>query len=95
MAAVKIEINEKELFKEGLKGSYKHSYAEVIRAKQAIEKLEHKIVWEALNGDYRTLYHKIGVWECIESPIGVCMYDDMDDPAWDDCLFCHEPDERK
>jgi hypothetical protein len=26
---------------------------------------------------------------------GKCIYDDDADPAHDDCLFCHEPEERK
>ncbi len=36
-------------------------------------------------------------WECEnkENPIGMCVYDGHEDPAWDDCLFCHEPFERK
>jgi hypothetical protein len=34
-------------------------------------------------------------WECETSPIGYCVYDDEDDPVHDDCLFCHDPEERK
>jgi len=26
---------------------------------------------------------------------GTCIYDDMEDPAHDDCLVCHQPYERK
>jgi len=88
-------IYSEELFKEGLKGSYKHSFAAIVKAKKELDSLEYKIVWEALGGKYSSLYHKIGVWDCVDSPIGVCMYDDIDDPAWDNCLYCDEPDERK
>lgn len=38
---------------------------------------------------------KIGVHECKDSPIGLCVYDEDDDPSWDDCLICHGPHERK
>jgi len=37
----------------------------------------------------------IGSWECKDSPIGVCFYDSREDPAYDDCLICSEPHERK
>lgn len=36
-----------------------------------------------------------GTWECEKSPIDYCAYNIEDDPACDDCLFCHQPDERK
>lgn len=32
---------------------------------------------------------------CPTSPTGRCFYDDYEDPASDDCLFCHGPAERK
>lgn len=34
-------------------------------------------------------------WDCPDSPFGLCAYDHYDDPAHDDCIFCHEPSERK
>lgn len=34
-------------------------------------------------------------WKCDKSPDGCCQYDDKKDPAWDDCIHCHEPYERK
>lgn len=34
-------------------------------------------------------------WECETSPVGVCVYDDTDDPMHDQCLFCGDPEERK
>lgn len=37
----------------------------------------------------------IGEWDCDKSPIGVCVYDRVEDPACDYCVFCHQPDERK
>jgi hypothetical protein len=34
-------------------------------------------------------------WYCTVSPTHVCDYDSQQDPAWDDCIHCHQPDERK
>jgi hypothetical protein len=36
----------------------------------------------------------LGVHSC-ESPIGICVYDDTNDPNHDHCLFCGDPRERK
>jgi len=36
-----------------------------------------------------------GAWECPDSPFGFCMYHIIHDRAMDDCVFCHEPYERK
>lgn len=33
-----------------------------------------------------------GYWECDQSPVGVCVYEDYNE---DECVFCGEPDERK
>lgn len=33
--------------------------------------------------------------ECSKSPVGVCLYDDLDDSAHDQCLACGQPEERK
>jgi len=37
----------------------------------------------------------IGHWECKKSPIGECVYDKVEDPAYDDCIFCSNPYERQ
>ena len=36
-------------------------------------------------------------WDCIsdENPTGKCMYYEPIDPAWDNCIFCGHPYERK
>lgn len=38
---------------------------------------------------------EIGNHECEDSVLGVCVYDVLEDPSWDSCLVCGEPDERK
>jgi hypothetical protein len=45
--------------------------------------------------DYSPFYMHIGHWACVMSPIGLCVYDTIRDPAKDSCLFCEEPLERK
>ena len=37
----------------------------------------------------------IGSWECPDSPVELCVYDDDNDMCHDCCLFCGDPDERK
>lgn len=34
-------------------------------------------------------------WKCSKSPTGMCVYDNIEDPAHDSCVFCHEPEDRK
>lgn len=34
-------------------------------------------------------------WECPTSPTGHCVYDYEEDPAFDECLYCGKPEERK
>jgi hypothetical protein len=36
-----------------------------------------------------------GSWECPTAPTKFCWYDHQQDPAWDSCLFCGHPHERK
>jgi len=56
--------------------------------------LERAIVLDAVPGhEEHTI--QIGSWECPTSPLGVCAYDSEADPCHDDCLFCHDPSERK
>jgi len=34
-------------------------------------------------------------WNCEKSPLGVCFYDQFEDPCHDRCLICGDPEERK
>lgn len=34
-------------------------------------------------------------WDCDKSPTGLCVYDELDDPAHDHCIWCGAPEERK
>ncbi|KQO98155.1 hypothetical protein [Leifsonia sp. Leaf264] len=37
----------------------------------------------------------LGHHECPTSPTRQCVYNDADDSYWDDCVYCHQPSERK
>lgn len=50
---------------------------------------------DILRNPKNVVFPAIGVWSCKESPIGVCIYDSLKDIAWDTCLFCSLPNERK
>jgi len=45
------------------------------------------------SGDIETEW----IHECEDerNPTGQCVYNGFDDPCWDECLFCGEPNERK
>jgi len=40
-------------------------------------------------------FHISDTWDCPESPFGYCMYHKILDRSHDNCVFCHEPHERK
>lgn len=46
-------------------------------------------------GHYTVAEHEWNQWECKDSPIGICIYDDSKDPVHDFCVFCEMPEERK
>jgi len=60
---------------------------------------------EILEKKYELIFDKTGLqpseikisnfWDCDKSPIGYCVYDKIEDPACDCCVFCGAPDERK
>ena len=48
--------------------------------------------------DKDALSYRVGGWECEspeENPFPLCVYNHEEDPCLDDCLFCHQPYERK
>jgi hypothetical protein len=40
-------------------------------------------------------YLALGSWTCLASPTGSCVYDHINDPVKDCCIFCGGPEERK
>lgn len=39
--------------------------------------------------------YELGSHECLSSPVGLCVYYDLEDSMHDDCIFCNQPEERK
>ena len=35
------------------------------------------------------------IWKCDKSPIGCCVYDKIEDPPHDYCVYCKKPEDRK
>jgi len=104
---ITIEIDDKELFVDALAGDYLKAYGELQEAEHKLETFRYQLLHRALDGNlpdssggndhsYSSAFHKVGdMWDCPTSPIGTCVYDSYTDRAWDDCLFCHDPYERK
>lgn len=63
------------------------------RKENELFETEMKIISEFFGQTVKNI--ETGYHECKDSPIGICFYDNMEDPALDDCLICGEPDERK
>ena len=34
------------------------------------------------------------MWKCDKSPIGYCVYDRIEDPPHDHCVYCDKPEDR-
>jgi hypothetical protein len=95
MAAITIKVDEKELFKGQLKGNLKDSIQECTNALDGIKYQRTKLVGVAWP-EYDWMEHDLEFyWECEQSPFGWCAYHRWEDQAHDDCLFCHQPSERK
>lgn len=47
------------------------------------------------SGHFAIAEHELDQWECKDSPIGICIYNDKEDPIHDFCVFCDDPEERK
>lgn len=46
-------------------------------------------------GEDEGQWHTVGEWDCEKSPVGLCVYHFIEDPAKDNCIFCGNPQERK
>lgn len=44
---------------------------------------------------YESHFHRASDWDCKDSPIGLCLYHNIEDPAHDNCIYCGNPEERK
>lgn len=92
---VRVEVSEKELFKSLLAGDVKLRLEEIESARIRLDIIRDNLL-EATWDEYWSCDHAVPVeWECPNSPFGYCAYHKWEDRAWDHCLFCGEPHERK
>ncbi len=92
---VDVVVNRKELFKSFLADDV---YANVMEIQDSIVDLEMEkfnLIAKAWP-DFWAVEHAVPMeWKCEKSPFGSCAYHKFEDRAWDHCLFCGEPYERK
>jgi len=92
---VTVVVDEKVIFTDLLKDNVQDIFADCDLAIAEIEFLKSKIVRNVFP-EFDWMYQVISnEWECSTSPVGYCVYDIVEDPAHDDCIFCHDPEERK
>lgn len=61
-----------------------------------VERMIEQVEMDALrDAGFTNEYLVVGSWACPTSPVETCVYDDEVDSAWDNCIFCGHPDERK
>lgn len=76
----------------------RHEYAtdlfELRSKERVVQTRLAQIAVERMELDIPPTVLDFGNWSC-ESPVGVCVYDDMEDPAHDECLACGKPEARK
>lgn len=72
---------------------YELKMKELTKLENEIEDLKDKLIFKS-TGLRPGEYTEDEFWDCEKSPIGHCVYS-WCDSAQDDCLFCHQPSERK
>jgi hypothetical protein len=93
--AVTVVVDEKVIFTDLLKDNVADVFSACEEATQEIEFLKARIVRQVFP-EFDWMYQVISTeWTCEDSPVKYCVYDIVEDPAHDDCLFCHDPEERK
>ena len=93
--AITITVDKKKLFKGTLAAELRESIHECSEKIDEITWHRNTLVkslWSGFDGLAHIITYN---WECEKSPVGWCVYHHWDDPAHDDCIFCHGPDERK
>jgi hypothetical protein len=84
---------------EGAARSASTSEDQVYEAEGDIDALVQETVHQLFpEMDKDALSYRVSGWECEEpnkNPFPLCVYNHEEDPCLDDCLFCHQPYERK
>lgn len=92
---ISVVIDKKALFKSKLRGDVKDRLDEISEAKDELDFQKDELIEKAWSDYWAVEHATTTVWDCPESPFGYCAYHKFDDRAWDNCLFCHQPYERK
>ncbi len=87
LAAFQVRLKQAEAVVEGIEDEQEEMVREFVLANPP-EQDPHCEPWEIE-------YILLGWQSCTKSGLGLCVYDDMNDTCHDNCLYCHEPAERK
>ena len=93
--AVTVVVDEKVMFTSLLKDNIKDMVKSCDDSIEEIECYKRKIVKKVFPEFDFTYQISSWHWECKDSPFGMCVYDLVEDRHMNDCLFCHQPNERK
>ncbi len=64
-------------------------------AREEERETQHEAAMEKVQAQFPKANLSFGTWDCATSPTGHCVYDLDSHLGDDDCLYCHDPDERK
>ncbi len=64
----------------------KEQLGEIAKRNMAIE----VILVEYLGNKLPKYYHVTNMWDCHESPVGLCIYDEKEDHMNEHCIFCNQ-----
>ena len=62
--------------------------------KEQIENRRNELIFDKTGLQSNEIYIS-DFWDCKKSPIGWCVYDNIEDIYHDCCVFCGKPEERK
>ncbi len=68
---------------------------EVIKMQRRALRIKEEMILDKHLGENEGQWYKVGEWDCSDSPFGYCIYNPLLDRALDNCIFCHQPHERK
>ena len=93
--AVTVVVDEKVMFTDLLKDNIHDIIKSCDDAIEEVEYYKRKIVKKVFPEFDWTYQVSSMRWKCETSPCGMCVFDLVEDRHRDDCIFCHQPDERK
>lgn len=92
--SIEVVTDEKAVFKSLLKGDVQKHIREIDDAIDSLDYLKIRLARAAWS-DFDSLMNTISTFWICDNPLGFCVYDHFKDRPLDNCLFCHQPSERK